>query len=192
MSHSLRILQGFKGLLLQQRELLSFPCLFSLVQTKIKYIKKKFKKKIIYPFYFLSVLCRTMTMRRRNCWRPKVGAFKCWIFLLALLKEPCKCFCSRGIDLGIWAKSLTVCFCFARQTVCATKLFFLELNGAPTGNVPQISSSHRTLDLSRRCQFSGKAAGCATMLLEHDLMPYDYPGWSSLFSIFKHIIEGAH
>lgn len=62
-----------------------------------------------------------------------------------------------------------------------------------TPTVLKISSSHKTLDLSRKIQLSGKGAAVyATMLLEHDLVPYDYPEGSSLFSIFKHIIEGAH
>lgn len=47
------------------------PCLSSVTREKNNSISC-----IIYPLYFLFVLCRIMTMRGRNCWQPEVSAPK--------------------------------------------------------------------------------------------------------------------
>lgn len=46
--------------------------------------EKKSISCIIYPPYFLFMLCRIMTTRKRNCWQPEVSASKCLIFFPVL------------------------------------------------------------------------------------------------------------
>lgn len=70
---------------------------------------------IIYLLYLLFVLCRFMTMRRRNCWRPEVSASKCLIPFLLL---NCVFWCEAKSVERSWSYihwSLSTVYCTAKS-----------------------------------------------------------------------------